>query len=86
MKLGPKFQNIIPGIDLESVKAYLNKFDWNLSFQESEGQRLVFSGNVLLLSTQEKLEMEAFLVGMAFSLAMLPPEIQGEIKDKFGAE
>jgi hypothetical protein len=71
----------IPGEDFHGATNFLNSLDWNISFGESAGKRKVFGGDRLLFSAQKEEAVQAFLFGMAPSLAVLPDEILDRIRE-----
>jgi hypothetical protein len=73
----PKYNWIseLPEQDLNGGIQLLNKYGWNLSVEQRDGQWAVFGGDQLLLSASSKPEADSFLYGMALVLATLPTHV-----------
>lgn len=79
MKLHLK--NIVPGNDWQGALRFLDTLDWNLTWRNSDDQYLLYSGDKPLVSAATKEEIEAFVVGMALGLGVLPEKILDEIRE-----
>ena len=75
------WENYIPGSNsLEDAINYLNSFDWNLTLKQSDNIMQLFAGDQLLFNCNNRSEVEAFVLGMAISLAVPPSNIHKEIR------
>lgn len=66
--------------DWQGAVDILNNLGWNLSWHEYEGRWHLWSGDQPFFVGDTKDEFEAFLCGMAISLAVLPDSIIEQIK------
>ncbi len=71
--------NYIPSNTSESIK-FLNSLSWNISWRQVGEQWKAFAGDRLLIATDTKPELEAFILGMTIALAVLPNSILNEIR------
>lgn len=84
--IGPKFQKIIPDGTVTGAIEFLNSLDWNVSLNKNdEGMILLTGEHRLAISTNED-ELNSFIRGMAFGLAILPQEILDEIRKIIGSD
>jgi hypothetical protein len=63
-----------------SVTDFLNELYWNLSEHTDAGEYQLWTGDKLLVSTDRYEEIEAFKLGMATALGVLPEDILQAIK------
>jgi hypothetical protein len=84
MNINPEWLRRIPGNDFNGAVSFLDSLGWNVSFIRSDNQRKVFTGDRLLYSSSNEQEVEAFILGMALGLAVLPGEILDRIREIIG--
>lgn len=65
----------VAGGTLESGMEYVNSVGWNLAYWEHNGQWYITAGETLLLSTDSREAVDAFLYGMALSYSVIPENI-----------
>jgi hypothetical protein len=70
----------VPGGTLEESIKFLNSLSWNISWKQSGEQWKAWSGEGLLVATHTKRELEAFILGMTISLAVLPKSMLDDIR------
>lgn len=65
---------------LEGAIEKANELYWNLSVAENKGEWFVHAGEDLILKTDSRETVDAFLYGFGLAYGCLPPEIFGELK------
>ena len=61
--------------DIDVAIAELNSLEWFVSYQITDGEHDLFTGELHLASLGSFEAMHAFVVGMAVHQASLPPEV-----------
>ena len=83
----PDKHHIYPKENVESAIAIINEIGWHLSLiQGSNGRWYVATGGVEQHATfisDERAECEAFIFGMALTLATVPENIYEEMAKRF---
>ena len=69
--------------NFQSALEYLIGFTRNLTWMERDGKWILFAGEPVLFKGDTKEEMEAFILGMAITLATLSDEIKDQIMDYY---
>lgn len=75
-----KLRDYVPNNNLEGAVQFLNELSWNLSWHEKNSNWTLYGGDQSIISFDSKDELEAFILGMAIGLAVLPNEIIQQIK------
>lgn len=78
MKLSPDWQGSLN--NFEDALKIVNDLNWNISFMEQSDGWMLFAGEKLIGTFENRSEMETFILGMALALGVLPPEIVNEIR------
>jgi hypothetical protein len=81
MNISSEWLKRIPGSNFDGAVSFLGSLGWNISFSRLENQIKVFGGDRLLYKSANEQEVEAFILGMALSLAVLPGDILGRIRE-----
>lgn len=74
------WSNQIPGQSLEGGIEFLNQLSWNLTVRQKLKNWQLYAGDQILFEAFSEDELEAFIHGMAITLAVLPEYIIAEIK------
>jgi hypothetical protein len=80
MEIEPGWQKRFPRSDIKGAISFLDSLDWYISYHKLEHSWELLSGDKLIISTDTEKESEAFILGMALSLAVLPDEVLNEIR------
>ena len=72
--------NYVPSGTLEEGIEFLNSLSWNIRWMQDGGQWKAFSGERLLVATNTRHELEAFILGMTIALAVLPGPMLDDIR------
>lgn len=81
-----KFDTTPPAGQLDEAVKFLNSLDWNLSFQEKDGEWIIFTGDQRIFTAETETEFHAFVLGMALGLRVLPKEVLDQIRKITGME
>jgi hypothetical protein len=81
-----KFDATPPAGQLDEAVKFLNSLDWNLFFQEKDGEWIIFSGDQRIFTAETETEFHAFVLGMALGLRVLPMEVLDQIRKIIGME
>lgn len=81
MSINPEWLERIPGNNLDGAISFLDSLDWNITIKKSNEMVRVYAGEPLLYKSSNNQEIEAFIYGMALSLAVLPGEIINRIRE-----
>ena len=81
-----KFDATPPPEQLDEAVKFLNSLDWNLSFQEKNGEWIIFAGDQRIFTAETEAEFHAFVLGMALGLRVLPKEVLDQIRKIIGME
>ena len=84
MKIEPDWTYHIHGNEIKDAIGFLDSLDWNLTYQKSGDSWVLFGGDRLIITTETKRELEAFIFGMALGLSVLPDEILEHIRKIIG--
>ena len=75
-----KWRGYIPNNTWEGAVQFLNELGWNLSWVERDSNWKLLGGDQTIILVDKKEELEAFILGMALGLAVLPEEIINQVK------
>ena len=70
----------VPGKSIDECIQFLNDLSWNIILEVEGNHEIAYAGDRLLVQTDTKRELEAFLFGMTISLAVLSDDILEDIK------
>ncbi len=68
---------------LEQAIEQINKFYWNIETHESDQGWIVKGGEKVLLHTESKESVDAFLYGMALAYSVLPESIATQFQEEY---
>jgi hypothetical protein len=71
--------------ELEVAAEVLNRFYWNVSVDEVDGEFVLRGGELAIASFESIDELTVFATGMALALSLLPPDAVEAI-DQFAKE
>lgn len=86
IKFADKFSNRISGDKVKESKDFLNSLDWNLFLKKHNDEWEIITGDQHLCSFSTEDEMNAFIIGMALGLSVLPEKIIEDIKKAIDME
>lgn len=78
--LGPHWRDRIPEGSWLNAAKFLDSLSWNLSWRKEDGVWRLYAGDPLLFSAESERELEAFVLGMALGLAVLPENMLEHIR------
>jgi hypothetical protein len=73
-------ESLFPGGNLEGGIQLANRLDWGLSVQKAADHWVVLSGDQVLLRTETREALEAFVYGMGLAYAVIPENIFSELE------
>jgi hypothetical protein len=76
--------NIPGGDSAEDAIAFLDSLDWNISYKMGDFQNKIYAGEGVIFQADTSEACEAFLLGMAISLAVLPDDFLDQIRGLVG--
>ena len=68
---------------LEQASEKINKFHWNIEVQKSDQEWVVKGGEKVLLRTDSKDSVDAFLYGMALAYSVLPESMVMQFREDY---
>jgi hypothetical protein len=81
MSIQTEWLELIPGNNFRGAINFLDSLGWNITINRNEEIIKVYTGEPLLYKSSNNQEIEAFIFGMALSLAVLPGDILGRIRE-----
>lgn len=78
MKLRQNWHDLVN--NWEGAVQFLDELAWNLSWYEKNNNWTLYGGDQPIAWFDRKEELEAFVLGMAIGLVVLPDEILNQIK------
>ncbi|MGQ0604220.1 MAG: hypothetical protein ACT4QE_21265 [Anaerolineales bacterium] len=85
IKLGSSWHQNVPARKSLTATDFLNDLHWNLTIHTVNDEYQLWTGDKLLAASDSREEIEAFELGMATALGVLPENVLQAIK-KVGAE
>jgi len=68
-------ESLFPGGNLEGGIQLANRLDWGLSVQKAADHWVILGGDQVLLRTETREALEAFVYGMGLAYAVIPENI-----------
>lgn len=73
-------ESLFPGGSLKGGIQLANRLDWGLSIQNTADHWVISSGDQVLLRTESREALEAFVYGLGLAYAVLPENIFSELE------
>lgn len=73
-------ESLFPGGSLEGGIQLANRLDWGLSVQKAADHWVISSGDQVLLRTETREALEAFVYGMGLAYAVIPESIFSKLE------